>query len=76
MKFDERYPFFQMNSKFQPRCRFDRIYFKKGRSSNSSSSSTVPRYFELVGLKKVAGTQRFPSDHWGLLTHFEIVDST
>jgi hypothetical protein len=25
------------------------------------------QHFGLVGLKKIAGTQSFPSDHWGLL---------
>ena len=30
------------------------------------------KHFGLVGLEKVKGTQWFPSDHWGLLTHYDI----
>ncbi|KAF2353020.1 Endonuclease/exonuclease/phosphatase [Trinorchestia longiramus] len=71
----------QMNGKFQPRCRFDRLYLRRQEQAAASSSSeatsgpsmAVARHFGLVGLKKVQGTQYFPSDHWGLLAHFEIV---
>ena len=32
----------------------------------------VPKSFNLIGIEKVPGTQSFPSDHWGILTLFEI----
>ncbi|KAA0185833.1 putative 5' tyrosyl DNA phosphodiesterase, partial [Hyalella azteca] len=73
----------QMASKFQPRCRFDRMYLRRSDKSASPASKekeikegpsvAVIRHFGLVGLKKVQGTQAFPSDHWGLHAHFEIV---
>jgi len=60
----------QVSGKYNPRCRFDRIYCRR----SSRGSSIVPRYFGLVGLEKVPNTQCFPSDHWGLLTHYVIND--
>jgi len=52
----------EMVGKFKPRCRFDRLYT---RDSNPDSSLRLT-HFGLVGLEKVAGTQSFPSDHWGV----------
>lgn len=52
-----------------PRCRFDRMYFKK-----ASGTKVKPEYFELVGLERVRGSSRFASDHWGILSHFRIQD--
>lgn len=57
----------QIPSKFKPRCRFDRMYLR-----NSHPQSVLPLFFGLVGIQKVAGTQTFPSDHWGIQVHFEI----
>ncbi|VDI35521.1 tyrosyl-DNA phosphodiesterase 2 [Mytilus galloprovincialis] len=53
--------------RFKPRCRFDRIYTRHCKPK----SVIVPKYFELVGLEKIPSCGLFPSDHWGLLAHFD-----
>lgn len=55
-------------SKFKPRCRFDRLYVR-----HSEPKTVNPVYFELCGLERLKSCQRFCSDHWGLLTHFNIL---
>ena len=52
---------------YKPKCRFDRVYFR-----NSSQSPISPQTFNLIGIEKVPGTQRFPSDHWGILCTFDL----
>lgn len=52
--------------KFKPRKRFDRLYLR----NSKPDAKLEPVYFELVGLERLTTCQRFPSDHWGLLTHF------
>ena len=52
--------------KFKPRCRFDRMFLRHP----STGSKLKPVYFELVGLERVKACKRFPSDHWGILAHF------
>ncbi|KAH9510251.1 Tyrosyl-DNA phosphodiesterase 2 [Bulinus truncatus] len=54
---------------FQPRCRFDRMYLR-----NSDPPRLKPAHFELVGTQRLSSCQRFPSDHWGILCHFDIVN--
>ncbi|CAL1280483.1 unnamed protein product [Larinioides sclopetarius] len=49
------------------RCRFDRIYVR-----HSSPRQLKPTYFGLTGLERLHPQQCFPSDHWGLLSHFEV----
>ncbi|KAG0714100.1 Tyrosyl-DNA phosphodiesterase 2 [Chionoecetes opilio] len=56
--------------RFKPRLRFDRVY---QHTPSSSTLSAVPLHFGLVGLQKVINTQSFPSDHWGIIVHFEMV---
>ncbi|WAR16190.1 TYDP2-like protein [Mya arenaria] len=58
----------QMPGKFQPRCRFDRKYVR-----HSTPAVVKPEYFELCGIERLKTCQRFCSDHWGLLTHFNIL---
>ncbi|GAB1609208.1 tyrosyl-DNA phosphodiesterase 2-like [Argonauta hians] len=58
-----------MPSKFQPKCRFDRIYLR-----SADPRTLKPVYFELVGLERLP-CRRFASDHWGLLSHLDIVGS-
>lgn len=58
----------ELGGRFKPRCRFDRVYLR-----HSSPQSVRPKYFGLIGLQKVSGTQSFPSDHWGIMVHFDIV---
>ena len=53
--------------KFKPRCRFDRLYVRQ------TKSNVKAVYFELVGLERLKSCGRFPSDHWGLLTHLDKV---
>ena len=57
----------EMNCKFRPRCRFDRLFFRP-----DAAKSVKPVYFELVGLSRLTTCRRFPSDHWGLLSHYDI----
>ncbi|PAA79395.1 hypothetical protein BOX15_Mlig014531g3, partial [Macrostomum lignano] len=46
------------------RCRFDRMLAWR----------MQPLDFQLVGLQPAAGTQLFPSDHWGLVGLFQLQD--
>lgn len=52
--------------RFKPRKRFDRLYLRNSRPT----AKLEPVYFELVGIERLKSVQRFPSDHWGLLTHY------
>ncbi|XP_037040309.1 tyrosyl-DNA phosphodiesterase 2-like [Bradysia coprophila] len=56
----------QMPGKVQPRCRFDRLFFRE-----SVPATLTPEFFGLTGLSKVAGTNSFPSDHWGVVAFFQ-----
>ena len=47
----------------KPKCRFDRLFLRR-----SHQASLVPQRFEFVGKSRLPGCDRFPSDHWGLLT--------
>lgn len=55
----------QLPSSFRPRMRFDRMYV-------SGCRRLRPVYFGLIGLQKIARTQCFPSDHWGLRADFQV----
>ncbi|KAL3891598.1 hypothetical protein ACJMK2_003854 [Sinanodonta woodiana] len=53
----------------KPRLRFDRIYIR-----HCKPKATVkPVHFELVGQERMRSCRKFPSDHWGLLSHFNIL---
>ncbi|XP_067667027.1 tyrosyl-DNA phosphodiesterase 2-like [Haliotis asinina] len=47
--------------------RFDRLYVRHCKPR----PQVTPVYFELTGLSRLPN-QRFPSDHWGILAHFDI----
>ena len=53
-----------INSKYKPRCRFDRLFYKKDHLVKAV-------YFELVGFHRVNECKRYPSDHWGIMAHFD-----
>ena len=53
----------RINSKFKPRCRFDRIWVR-----DSKPSRLIPSSFHLVGIERLKPHVCFPSDHWGLLS--------
>ena len=57
----------------KPRCRFDRMYYRPSTAS-SSKPKLKPVYFELAGIQRLKCCKRFPSDHWGILAHFDITD--
>ncbi|CAF4690038.1 unnamed protein product [Rotaria sp. Silwood1] len=59
---------FSLNN-FQPRARFDRLYF---RSIINNNIKFQPFFFELKGLEKLSSIQRYCSDHWAILVHFEL----
>ncbi|XP_013790917.1 tyrosyl-DNA phosphodiesterase 2-like [Limulus polyphemus] len=54
-------------SNYKPKCRFDRVFFRQ-----SSLQQVVPKYFGLVGLERLLPHRCFPSDHWGVLCHFDL----
>ncbi|OWF50295.1 Tyrosyl-DNA phosphodiesterase 2 [Mizuhopecten yessoensis] len=54
--------------KFKPKLRFDRLYIR-----GAEPPTIEPVYLELVGLERVAKCGKYPSDHWGLLTHYNIL---
>ncbi|XP_065562736.1 tyrosyl-DNA phosphodiesterase 2-like isoform X2 [Artemia franciscana] len=54
----------QMPSKFQPRCRFDRVFVKPVNITIAD--------FKLTGIQKISGTTVFPSDHWGVAVNFKL----
>ncbi|XP_045610571.1 tyrosyl-DNA phosphodiesterase 2 [Procambarus clarkii] len=57
----------QFPGRYKPKTRFDRVYLRP-----SDPPIITPRHFGLLGLEKTSGTQSFPSDHWGVLIHFEV----
>jgi len=59
----------EIPSQYKPRLRFDRVYLRQ-------SARVTAEHFGLVGLEKVAGTQSFPSDHWGIQVYFTIAHPT
>ncbi|XP_059172986.1 tyrosyl-DNA phosphodiesterase 2-like [Physella acuta] len=61
----------QLGGRFQPRCRFDRLYIKHGKTA-----AVKPVYFELVGIQRLASCHRFPSDHWGIMAHFDVLNKS
>lgn len=56
----------EWGGKFKPRCRFDRLIM---RSPKGTVKPLKAVYFELVGIQRLTSCKRFPSDHWGILTH-------
>lgn len=57
----------EWSQRFKPRCRFDRLYYRP-------ADQLKAVYFELIGLERLSrfnGCQRFPSDHWGIIAHFD-----
>ncbi|BFZ19679.1 hypothetical protein BsWGS_22718 [Bradybaena similaris] len=61
----------QLASKFSPRCRFDRLYLR-----HAAVPCMNPVYFELVGIQRLASCRRYPSDHWGILAHLDVLTKT
>ncbi|XP_063407227.1 uncharacterized protein LOC134690971 isoform X2 [Mytilus trossulus] len=56
------------NQDFKPKIRFDRIYMRHPKTDNVIS----PVSFQLIGKEIIPTCGLFPSDHWGLLVHFDI----
>ncbi len=54
----------------KPQFRFDRLYMR----SADTGPEIKPVYFELVGVDRLRSCQRYPSDHWGILGHFNVLD--
>lgn len=52
---------------FKAKCRFDRVYMRQ-----ADRGRIRPKHFGLIGLEKIPSCGRFPSDHWGLMIHFDI----
>ena len=59
----------EWSHKFKPKCRFDRLYLRHPKDK----IVIKPVYFELVGLERLKSCQRFPSDHWGILSYYNIL---
>lgn len=60
----------EIQGRFKPRCRFDRVYFK-----TSIQEDIKPEHFGLCGIEKVFRMQSFPSDHWGVYCIFDMTKS-
>ncbi len=50
----------------KPKIRFDRLFVRAGQGQHALKATK----FELVGMERLAGCRRFPSDHWGVLCEF------
>lgn len=50
----------------KPRIRFDRFFVRSAQGQNALKANQ----FELVGMERLSGCRRFPSDHWGILCEF------
>ena len=48
------------------RIRFDRLFVRPGQGQDALKA----RHFELVGMERLPGCRRFPSDHWGVWCEF------
>ena len=59
------------NGKFKPRCRFDRLFYRKC-SDEKQELQLIPVYFELEGLEKLKTCSRFCSDHWAIQCYFDL----
>ena len=57
-------------AKFKCRCRFDRLYL---RQPSGETPKLKPVYFELAGIERLKDCRRFCSDHWGILSHLDIL---
>ena len=55
-----------MDPQRRAKCRFDRVYMR-----HSTPPQLRAVHFELVGLERLKSCQRFPSDHWGVMTHYD-----
>ena len=62
----------RLNSKFKPKCRFDRLYYKPVKALGGNELTLVPVYFELEGLEKLKSCGRFCSDHWAIQAYCEM----
>ncbi|KAL0984864.1 hypothetical protein UPYG_G00149680 [Umbra pygmaea] len=51
---------------FPARLRFDRLFFKQA----GKGSKVIPDGLTLVGQERLANSDQFTSDHWGLLSSF------
>uniref|UniRef100_A0A6I8MXF7 Tyrosyl-DNA phosphodiesterase 2 n=1 Tax=Ornithorhynchus anatinus TaxID=9258 RepID=A0A6I8MXF7_ORNAN len=54
--------------RYKRKLRFDRLFFRAA----AQGGRVVPRSLDLLGTEKL-DCGRFPSDHWGLLCHFDVV---
>lgn len=66
-----------INSKFKPRCRFDRMFYRPSKVDKSDekklkASTLMPVYFELEGLNRLKSCSRFCSDHWAIQSYFQL----
>ncbi|KAL9963274.1 hypothetical protein ACROYT_G032458 [Oculina patagonica] len=52
---------------YRPRIRLDRLFVRSGQAGQHALKASK---FELVGMERVAGCRRFPSDHWGMWCEF------
>lgn len=50
----------------KPKIRFDRMFVRPGQGLHALTTTQ----FELVGMERLPGCRRFPSDHWGIWCEF------
>jgi tyrosyl-DNA phosphodiesterase 2 len=54
---------------WRTKLRFDRLFLRQP----AAGAKVKPVYFELLGLERLPQVLCFPSDHWGILAHIDIV---
>ncbi|NXG31544.1 TYDP2 phosphodiesterase, partial [Dromaius novaehollandiae] len=57
-----------LDAAYKCKLRFDRIYFRPA----AEGGHIIPQSMDLIGLEKL-DCGKFPSDHWGLLCHFDVI---
>ena len=50
----------------KPRIRFDRLFVRSAQGTHALKATKM----SLVGMERLAGCRRFPSDHWGVWCEF------
>ncbi|KPM07486.1 tyrosyl-DNA phosphodiesterase 2-like protein [Sarcoptes scabiei] len=67
MRRNDNEKFYEKNTNFKPRMRFDRVFF---RPSQPTKIDLI--HFGLIGLERLKPHTCFPSDHWGVITSYQI----
>ena len=69
---NDNLPYYEAGAKrqFKPRMRFDRMFVRK-----TFPTSIEIVHFGLVGIERLKPNVCFPSDHWGVITSYQVFDT-